>query len=269
MLDGAGNGAVGALAEIGRQLLADVAQAEIGAPRGKPREIGAHRAGRRGDRHVVVVEDDDQPGVERAGIVHGLIGHAGRHGAVADDGDDIVPAALQIARHGHAEAGGDRGRGMRRAERIVFALAALGEAGQAAFLAKRADAVAAAGQDLVRIGLVADVPDQPIFRRVEDVVQGDGQFDDAQPGAEMAAGDRHCIDKLGAQFAAPAAAIPPRAAHAGRPECGPCPAGVSGAVNSRGQQPVYGSDGPEIGPRRPNVNVRYHRRPNAMLPATG
>ena len=90
---------------------------------------------------------------------------------------------------------------MRRAERVVLALGALGEAGQPAFLAQRADAVAPAGQDLVRIGLVADIPDQPIFGRVEDVVQGDRQFDDAEPGAEMAAGDRHCIDKLGAQFA--------------------------------------------------------------------
>ncbi len=69
---------------------------------------------------------------------------------------------------------------MRRAERVVFALGALGEAGQAAALAQRADAVAPAGQDLVRIGLVADVPDQPVARRVEDVVQRDGQLDDAE-----------------------------------------------------------------------------------------
>ena len=49
---------------------------------------------------------------------------------------------------------------MAGAERVVFALGALGEAGEAAALAQRADAVAAAGQDLVRIGLMADVPDQ-------------------------------------------------------------------------------------------------------------
>ena len=58
---------------------------------------------------------------------------------------------------------------MRRAERVVFALGALGEAGQAAALAQGADAVAPAGQDLVRIGLVADVPDQPVVRRVEEL----------------------------------------------------------------------------------------------------
>ena len=51
---------------------------------------------------------------------------------------------------------------MRRAEGVVLALGALGEAGQPAALAQRADAVAPAGQDLVRIGLVADIPDQPV-----------------------------------------------------------------------------------------------------------
>ena len=86
------------------------------------------------------------------------------------------------------------------AERVVFALGALGEAGQPAALAQRADAVAAAGEDFVRIGLVADVPDQPVVRRVEDVMQRDRQLDDAEAGAEMAAGDRDGVDGLLAQL---------------------------------------------------------------------
>ena len=86
------------------------------------------------------------------------------------------------------------------AERVVFALGALGEAGEAAALAQRADAVAAAGEDLVRIGLVADVPDQAVARRVEHVVQRDRQLDHAQAGAEVTAGDRHRVDGLLAQL---------------------------------------------------------------------
>ena len=89
---------------------------------------------------------------------------------------------------------------MRGAERVVFAFGALGEAGEPALGAQRADAVAAACQDLVRIGLVADVPDQAVVRRVEDMVQRDGQFDDAEAGAEMAARDGHGVDEFGAQF---------------------------------------------------------------------
>ncbi|MCY1233626.1 hypothetical protein D9M72_461760 [compost metagenome] len=80
------------------------------------------------------------------------------------------------------------------AEGVVLALGTAGEAGKAAFLAQRPDAVATAGQDLVRIALVADVEDQPVIRRVEDLVDGNRQFDNAEAGAEMAAGARHRVD---------------------------------------------------------------------------
>ncbi len=89
---------------------------------------------------------------------------------------------------------------MRSAERVVFALGALGEARQAAAHAKRADAVAAAGQDLVRIGLVADVPHDPVIWGVEHVMQRDGEFDDAQTSAQMPPGYGHRIDRLGAKL---------------------------------------------------------------------
>ncbi len=157
--------------------------------------------------------------MQRAGVVHRLIGHARRHRAVADDRDHGVVAVREVARHRHAEAGRDRGRGMRRAERVVFALGALGEAGQPAALAQRADAVAPAGEDLVRIGLMADVPDQPVARRVEHVVQRHRQLDHAEPGAEMAAGDRDRVDRLGAQLVGELAQVAGRQACAGRPAC--------------------------------------------------
>ncbi|EKE16586.1 MAG: hypothetical protein ACD_10C00906G0002 [uncultured bacterium] len=87
---------------------------------------------------------------------------------------------------------------MRRAERIVGGFAALGKAGQAAFAAQGADTVAPPGEDFMRIALVADIPDDLVARGVEDGVQGDGEFDDAQTGTQMAAGDRHRRDGFGA-----------------------------------------------------------------------
>ena len=151
-----------------RQMLVDLfgrlAQRAVGLAGVEPRQIGRHRADRRGNRHIVVVENHDQPRIHSAGIVHGLIGHAGGHRAVADHGDDVVLAAGKVARHRHAEAGGNRGRGVGRAERIVIALGPLGETGKPAAGAQGADAIAAAGQDLVRIGLMANVPDQAIAR---------------------------------------------------------------------------------------------------------
>ena len=80
---------------------------------------------------------------------------------------------------------------MRRSERVVFALGAAGEAAEAAALAKSADAVAPPGHDLVRIGLVADVPDQLVAGRVEHIMERDRQLDYAQPSAQMPAGHRH------------------------------------------------------------------------------
>ncbi len=90
---------------------------------------------------------------------------------------------------------------MARSERVVFAFRALGEAAQASALPEGADSVAPSGQDLVGVGLMADVPDDAIGRRVEYVVERHRQFDDPEACAQMPAGHRNRADRLGAQFA--------------------------------------------------------------------
>ena len=164
-----------------RELLPDLAQRLVDAAGEDAREIGGHRADRRRDRHVVVVQDDDQARMHGAGVVQRLVGHARRHRAVADDGDDVVRRRRK-----------DRGRSPCRARRrsrsrnaprrtASYSLSARLVKPERPFpWRKRADAVAPAGQNLVRIGLVADVPDQPVARRIEDVVERDGQLDHAQ-----------------------------------------------------------------------------------------
>ncbi len=47
---------------------------------------------------------------------------------------------------------------------------------------------------------MADVPHQPVGGRVEHIMDRDGQFDDAQPGAEMAAGGADRADRFLPQF---------------------------------------------------------------------
>src|SRR5690606_7894934 len=76
----------------------------------------------------------------------------------------------------------------------------LGEAGETPTLPQRTYTVAALAENLVRIGLVADIPYQPVLRRVEDVMQRDRQLDDAEPGAEMPTRHRHRVDGLEPQF---------------------------------------------------------------------
>ena len=70
--------------------LSQLAGREILVRAHQPGERIAQGSDRRRDRHVVVVEDDDQPVSGRGGIVHRLIGHAGAHRAVADDGDRLA-----------------------------------------------------------------------------------------------------------------------------------------------------------------------------------
>src|SRR5262245_17893577 len=82
------------------------------------------------------------------------------------------------------------------AKRVVFALGSLGEARQSATLAQRSNAVAAARQDLVRITLVSDVPDQPVSRGIKYGMQGDRKLDDSETRAEMSAGFGDGIDGL-------------------------------------------------------------------------
>src|SRR6185437_12460451 len=86
------------------------------------------------------------------------------------------------------------------AETVVFAFRALGKPRKATALADCADAVAPPSQNLVRIRLVPDIPNQLVIGCVEDVVKGDGQFDDAQSGPEMSAGQCNRADRLIAQF---------------------------------------------------------------------
>ena len=127
--------------------------------------------GRR-DRHLIIVQNNDQAPVHRASIIHGLVGHAGGDCAVANHADHIVLLTGEVAGDRHSQSGRDRSRRVRSAKAVVFAFRALGETGQTAACTQRPDAVSAAGEDFMRIGLMADVPDKFVIRGVKDVMQG-------------------------------------------------------------------------------------------------
>ncbi|MNS99349.1 hypothetical protein D3C72_1337490 [compost metagenome] len=89
---------------------------------------------------------------------------------------------------------------MRGAEMIVFGFGAPRKSGNTAELAQGGHGLAPAGQDLVGVALVADIPDDAVARGVEHVVQGDRQLDRAQVGGEVAARAGHAVDDEGSQF---------------------------------------------------------------------
>ncbi len=69
---------------------------------------------------------------------------------------------------------------------VVLGLVDRAERGQPVVLADRVQLVTATGQDLVGIGLVADVPEDLVVGRIEQRVQRDGELAGAEVGAEVA-----------------------------------------------------------------------------------
>lgn len=89
---------------------------------------------------------------------------------------------------------------MRRAKGVIFALAALGKTGKPTAGSNRANPVPPAGEDLMRIALMANIPDQPVFGCVEHIMDRRRQLNHAQPRAQMPAGYRNRANHLAAQF---------------------------------------------------------------------
>ncbi len=150
------------------------------------------------DRHAVVVEHDDDRRAEATGLVDRLEGDAAGHRAVADDGDHVALVGIALQAHALLDADGvaDRGRGVSGAHDVVRRLGDRAERGEAAVLADRVQLVAAAGQHLVRVGLVADVPEDLVARGVEQRVQCDRELAGAEVGAEVAADLAHRVDDV-------------------------------------------------------------------------
>ena len=135
-------------------------------------------------------------------VVQGLVRHAAGHGSVTDDGDHPpVGLVLEVEGHGQAVGVPEDGGGVAVLDPVVWRLRPRRVAGQAVGLPQRAEPVPPAGQDLVDVGLVAGVPEQQIPGGIEDPVQGQGQLDDTQVGAEVAAGDRDGLHDEGANLA--------------------------------------------------------------------
>ena len=145
---------------------------------------GAHVAG---NGHLVIIENDDHAGFGIARVIQRFVAHAAGHCAVTHQGNHLMGLPFQITGAGHAQGSRKRCRSMASLEGVVFALAALGKAGQAAISAQGMETVIAASQQLMDIALVADVEDQLVRRHIEDAVQCQGQFDNAKIRRQMAA----------------------------------------------------------------------------------
>ena len=140
------------------------------------------------DRHLVVVQHDDERRAQLPGLVHRFEGDPAREGPIAQHADDAAVGVPGEPRALHqAQTVADRCRGVPRADDVVLRLKAAGKPGEAAVLADGVEALGPPGDDLVGVRLMADVPDDLVARARQDAVQRDRELDRAEAGGQMAA----------------------------------------------------------------------------------
>lgn len=84
---------------------------------------------------------------------------------------------------------------MAAVEHIMLALIGAAESGESALLTQGVKALVSACEQLVGIGLMADIPDKLIARGIELLMHGESQLHDAEIGREMTAVLRDRVDK--------------------------------------------------------------------------
>jgi len=120
-------------------------------------------------------------------IVEGLVGDAASEGSVAGDRDHVFLATGPVARHRHAKCRGERRAGVSGAVAIVLTLCAQHEPVEAAGSANGIELLLPSGEELVNVGLMADVEEKAVARGIEDVVQGERQFHHAEIRSQVPA----------------------------------------------------------------------------------
>ena len=135
---------------------------------------------------VVVHHDDDPPVLRTGDIVERLPGHAAGQGAVSDHRHDAaVPLTPELVGLREPDGIGQAGRGVRVLDQVVLGLRPVRVAGQAAALPERVESRVPAGQQLVDVGLVPGIEQDPVHWGIEDAVQGNGELHDAEVRAEV------------------------------------------------------------------------------------
>ena len=145
-----------------------------------PVEVSGEGAHVLGDGHFVVVQDDDDVALQVPRVVEGLERHAARERAVSDHRENPVFLVSLLLGLGEPRRDRDGVARVARIENVVDALPPAGKTAETSVLPYGAEAVLSFGDDLVGVALVAHVPDDPVVRRVENIMEGKGKLDYAE-----------------------------------------------------------------------------------------
>ena len=108
---------------------------------------------------------------------------------IADHGNVLTILQTQFAcRHRHTQGSGNTGGRVPRAEGVILGFRAFRKAGNPIQLTQMSHLLTSSGDDFVTVTLMTDIPDDFVIRRVEHMVQRDGQLNRTQIGRQMPAG---------------------------------------------------------------------------------
>ncbi len=141
-----------------------------------PVQITAQRSNCRRDRHSVVVEQDDHPGLQMSCLVDRLHRHATGEARIAYQRANMKILLLCVASHRHAQRRRERGRRVAGTKGVVLRLVTPQEAAQTAVLLDRVQFITTSRQDLMCIGLMPDVPYKFVVGGIEYVMHRNRQL---------------------------------------------------------------------------------------------
>ena len=150
-------------------------------------QVAGQRAHILGNGHLVVVQDDQQI-VQPADIVHPLVDHTAGKGTITNEGNHLSRLAPQLFGPGNAHSQRERGVAVTSNKSIMLTFVGVRETGNAIQLPQLGKALAAAGQQLVGIALMAYIKHDLIRGGGQHPVQSHRQLHSTQIGCQMAAG---------------------------------------------------------------------------------
>src|ERR1035437_2498529 len=123
-----------------------------------------------------------------ADVVERLEGDAADQRRVADDNCNALHRVTQIPGRSQTLGNREAGAGVAAVEDVVLRLNSAWKATDSAQLAECPELGVAAREQLVGIGLMTGVPNDPVARRFQDSVQGQRQLHNSKRGTQMASG---------------------------------------------------------------------------------
>src|SRR5215208_2164632 len=97
-------------------------------------QITRQRSHCRRDRHLIIVEHNDQPALQMTCLVYRFHRHATGKRCVSNQRDDVMILAFTVTRDSHSQSSGERRRGVACSKGVVFGFVSPEETADAAIL---------------------------------------------------------------------------------------------------------------------------------------